>query len=940
MKNFTRLVVAIIILLNLQMANGQNVNYKGFELLGKNQETIQLKKSFTGNSDISPFDGNVSPIFGLALKANITFDNDKSLVRIILVDKQGTQYLIYETYPLLEDNASFNIDNLCEETGILNGVIPQSIKIEIKDASLTLNSITLSTRDDSGLDIKKTQKEKKDLQNNRKISQINKSVKLKGLAWMAGETEVSALTYAEKKKLYGQSNFPGGIEYYVGGVIQSGDQLSLKSAMVSSMVDTWDWRSRHGKNWLTDVKNQGSCGSCWAFASTGATEAQVNLFYNQPLNMDLSEQNILSCSGGGTCSGGYPSIALDYIKNTGIINEAAFPYTATDQSCTNMSSSPTDQIKIAGRVDFGSTAYPVSEDNLKKMIIKYGPLSGGLIDWSHAMTLVGWQVVKAGDTFFYRDLNKSTYWYTVPAGSTLIGQTVWIFKNSWGVWGDGGYVYVQTAITNFAWTHALVTPLQSLKQAYTVQCVDNDGDGYYWWGLGAKPANCPPCPDAEDGNDNDATLGPLDSNGFCIPLVAVAPVANFNANLTTITANGSINFNDLSTNASTSWSWSFPGGTPSTSTAQNPVVSYVTAGTYDVTLVATNSTGSNTITKTMYITVNPYIAPVLPVANFTANITTLTANGSVNFTDLSTNAPATWSWTFNGGTPGNSTVANPGVAYKSAGTYNVTLTVTNNNGTNTLVKSGFITVNPAPIIPVYCNSDGNASKEWIAAVSLNGINVTSSSSGTIGYADLTGKIFNVVANNTYTLNITPQFSGKANYEGVSVWIDFNHDADFTDAGDQVLSVNNVKTSLSRSITIPSTALTGATRMRVSMKRSALPLPCEIFNFGEVKDYTININASAGEVSLKSAETGNTISLQKESLTIYPNPANQVLNLKLDQVFDQDEYSIYNLLGVLMYKSALYSNLTQVDVSGLRAGLYMVNVKNGDQVFQSKFIKKQ
>jgi len=52
------------------------------------------------------------------------------------------------------------------------------------------------------------------LQNNRKINSINKSVKLKGLTWMAGETEVSALTYTEKKRLYGQSNFPAGIEYY------------------------------------------------------------------------------------------------------------------------------------------------------------------------------------------------------------------------------------------------------------------------------------------------------------------------------------------------------------------------------------------------------------------------------------------------------------------------------------------------------------------------------------------------------------------------------------------------------------------------------------------------------------------------------------------------------------------------------------------------------
>jgi hypothetical protein len=148
------------------------------------------------------------------------------------------------------------------------------------------------------------------------------------------------------------------------------------------------------------------------------------------------------------------------------------------------------------------------------MIIKYGPLSGGIYDWSHAIVLVGWQVVKEGDRFYTRDLNKSTYWITVPAGSPLIGTTVWIFKNSWGgSWGDAGYVYIQTAMSNVGWTHALLNPVQSLKQTYNVICADGDGDGYYWWGLGPKPASCTG-PDTPDGNDTDPTLGPLDQYGY------------------------------------------------------------------------------------------------------------------------------------------------------------------------------------------------------------------------------------------------------------------------------------------------------------------------------------------------------------------------------------------------------------------------------------------
>lgn len=82
------------------------------------------------------------------------------------------------------------------------------------------------------------------------------------------------------------------------------------------------------------------------------------------------------------------------------------------------------------------------------------------------------------------------------------------------------------------------------------------------------------------------------------------PVANFSANFTTIDVGDTVTFTDLSTNNPTAWSWSFPGGTPSTSTAENPTVTYNTAGTYNVTLTASNSAGSDAETKNGYITVN------------------------------------------------------------------------------------------------------------------------------------------------------------------------------------------------------------------------------------------------------------------------------------------------------------------------------------------------
>lgn len=92
----------------------------------------------------------------------------------------------------------------------------------------------------------------------------------------------------------------------------------------------------------------------------------------------------------------------------------------------------------------------------------------------------------------------------------------------------------------------------------------------------------------------------------CNVHVPAAPIANFSANLTTISAGGSVNFTDLSTNFPTGWTWTFTGGNPASSTAQHPVnIVYANPGTYTVSLVSTNALGSDTEIKTGYITVNP-----------------------------------------------------------------------------------------------------------------------------------------------------------------------------------------------------------------------------------------------------------------------------------------------------------------------------------------------
>ncbi|MFH2143379.1 MAG: C25 family cysteine peptidase, partial [Bacteroidota bacterium] len=173
------------------------------------------------------------------------------------------------------------------------------------------------------------------------------------------------------------------------------------------------------------------------------------------------------------------------------------------------------------------------------------------------------------------------------------------------------------------------------------------------------------------------------------------PVCDFSANQTTVTAGSTVIFTDLSTNYPTSWSWTFAGGTPASSTSQNPSIVYNTPGTYDVSLYVVNGSGNDTETKTGYIHVTAVSTP--PVANFSASSTNISAGQAISFTDLSTNLPTIWNWTFAGGTPSSSTDQNPSnIVYMTEGTYTVTLYAENTFGNDTETKTAYITVGPNP----------------------------------------------------------------------------------------------------------------------------------------------------------------------------------------------------------------------------------------------------
>ena len=124
------------------------------------------------------------------------------------------------------------------------------------------------------------------------------------------------------------------------------------------------------------------------------------------------------------------------------------------------------------------------------------------------------------------------------------------------------------------------------------------------------------------------------------------------------------------------------------------------------------------------------------------------------------------------------------------------------------------------------------------------INTIDNSSGAQFYSDFTGQSTTLTKDTQYTITVTPTWTGTVYSEGYSVWIDYNRDGDFGDAGEQVWTqAATQNTPVSGSFTIPSGAVENSTRMRVSMKYNAIPSACETFQYGEVEDYTVVIEGS-------------------------------------------------------------------------------------------------
>ncbi|AXT52652.1 T9SS C-terminal target domain-containing protein [Aquimarina sp. BL5] len=247
---------------------------------------------------------------------------------------------------------------------------------------------------------------------------------------------------------------------------------------------------------------------------------------------------------------------------------------------------------------------------------------------------------------------------------------------------------------------------------------------------------------------------------------------------------------------------------------------------------------------------------------------------------------------------------------------------------NSSLASDSVTFTTSGVVITYCSSQGNnVNDEYIDYVSIGGIdNTSAATSGYTDYTNLTGAVS--YGQNTIVLSLN--YTGTVYTEYWNVWIDYNQDGTFDTSELIVSESTRSDANQSYDFTVPSSASTGATRMRVSLKYNATATPCETFTYGEVEDYTVNIGGAT-------ASRANVTSSLKTrgTLQLYPNPVTEGV-LFISGLPRQDaSITIYNYAGQKVISKEMTDG--NIDVSSLSNGLYLLQVGNDADKKIKRFI---
>ena len=250
------------------------------------------------------------------------------------------------------------------------------------------------------------------------------------------------------------------------------------------------------------------------------------------------------------------------------------------------------------------------------------------------------------------------------------------------------------------------------------------------------------------------------------------------------------------------------------------------------------------------------------------------------------------------------------------------------------------TTPPPTSTPTYCVSKGTSQAyEWIDLVNLGTINRTSGKDA--GYYNGTALSTSLAAGSAQTIRFSAAFTSTAYTEYWKIYIDYNQNGLFTDAGELVVSGSSASAAtLSGTFTVPTTARTGATRLRVILSDNSATTSCNTYGYGETEDYTVNITGGAAIAGGINGIAGGATVLGNEAartLELYPNPATDVLHLVLPGNAEATSVVLTDIRGARVVGTS-FSNGT-LNVSGLARGMYTLSVSDGQKVFHQRFVKE-
>ncbi|KAF6720914.1 Dipeptidyl peptidase 1 [Oryzias melastigma] len=215
--------------------------------------------------------------------------------------------------------------------------------------------------------------------------------------------------------------------------------------VAAALPESWDWRNVGGVNFVSPVRNQASCGSCYSFATMGMLEARVRILTNNSQTPVFSPQQVVSCSEYSQgCDGGFPYLIGKYSQDFGIVEESCFPYTAKDSPCgvpQNCGRLYTADYKYVGGFYGGC-----SEMAMMKELVHHGPMAVAFEVYPDFMHYSGGIYHHTGlaDPFNPFELTNHAVLLVGYGHCHKTGQKYWIVKNSWGTsWGENGFFRIR-----------------------------------------------------------------------------------------------------------------------------------------------------------------------------------------------------------------------------------------------------------------------------------------------------------------------------------------------------------------------------------------------------------------------------------------------------------------------------------------------------------------